>query len=235
MTPEEAYDEALRRIREAENTRALELNLSAWSETAQEYSGLETLNRLPPELGRLTSLQTLNLFYCKQLSGDLSPLASLTSLQSLNLDGCMQLSGDLSPLAGLISLQSLDLSWCYGLSGDLSPMANLTSLQSLKLNYCRGVYRFGPLESLLPTLKNLSLLGCELDDLPKKSAANLMKTFWIKSARTYEDLKSGQRIDAEVKVLFLGNGGAGKTQLCRRLRDLPFDPNSWMASRNPCD
>jgi internalin A len=25
--------------------------------------------------------------------------------------------------------------------------------------------------------------------------------------------------------LFLGNGGAGKTQLFRRLRDLPFDPN----------
>jgi internalin A len=25
--------------------------------------------------------------------------------------------------------------------------------------------------------------------------------------------------------LFLGNGGVGKTQLCRRLRDLPFDPS----------
>ena len=36
---------------------------------------------------------------------------------------------------------------------------------------------------------------------------------------------SGKQIDAEIKVLFLGNGGAGKTQLCRRLRDLPFDPN----------
>jgi hypothetical protein len=41
----------------------------------------------------------------------------------------------------------------------------------------------------------------------------------------YEDLKSGQRIDAEVKVLFLGNGGVGKTQLRRRLRDLKFDPS----------
>jgi hypothetical protein len=50
MTPEEAYEEALRRIREAENTGALELDLS----------GL-VLDRLPPELKRLTSLQTLNL------------------------------------------------------------------------------------------------------------------------------------------------------------------------------
>jgi Ras of Complex, Roc, domain of DAPkinase len=39
----------------------------------------------------------------------------------------------------------------------------------------------------------------------------------------YEDLKPSRRIDAEVKVLFLGNGSVGKTQLCRRLRGEPFD------------
>ena len=82
MTPEEAYDEALRRIREAEKTGALELDLSGWNQTAREYSGLETLNRLPPELKRLTSLQSLNLAGCR-FSGDLSPLAGLTSLRSL--------------------------------------------------------------------------------------------------------------------------------------------------------
>jgi hypothetical protein len=44
MTPEEAeYEEALRRIREAEDTGALELDLS----------GLLSLNRLPRELERL--------------------------------------------------------------------------------------------------------------------------------------------------------------------------------------
>jgi hypothetical protein len=232
MTPEEAYDEALRRIREAENTRALELNLSAWSETAQEYSGLETLNRLPPELGRLTSLQTLNLFYCKQLSGDLSPLASLTSLQSLNLDGRMQLSGDLSPLAGLTSLQSLNLGSCR-FSGDLSPLANLTALQSLSLDWYRGVVWLSrrspvcPLESLLPTLKDSDYLAVSSWTFPLKSAASC-----IKSAHTTRTLRWA---NGSIKILFLGNGGAGKTQLCRRLRDLPFDPNSWMASRNPCD
>ena len=41
----------------------------------------------------------------------------------------------------------------------------------------------------------------------------------------YEDLKAGQWLDAEVKVLFLGNGGVGKTQLCRRLRGEAFDPS----------
>ncbi len=48
MIPEEAYEETPLRIREAEKTGAIELDLS----------GLE-LDRLPPELARLTSLQSL--------------------------------------------------------------------------------------------------------------------------------------------------------------------------------
>jgi hypothetical protein len=48
MTPEKAYEEALRRIREAEETGALELDLSRWQEG--EFTGFERLNRLPPEL-----------------------------------------------------------------------------------------------------------------------------------------------------------------------------------------
>ena len=79
-TPEEDYEEALRCIREAKETGALELDLS-----------LLALNRLPPELERLTSLQSLDLSWCGQLS-DISSLASLTSLQSLDLSGCRQLS-----------------------------------------------------------------------------------------------------------------------------------------------
>jgi hypothetical protein len=71
MTPEEeAYEEALCRIRETETAGALELDL-----------GRLALNRLPRELG-LPSLQSLNLTGCGQLSGGLSPLKGLTSLQS---------------------------------------------------------------------------------------------------------------------------------------------------------
>ena len=59
MTPEEeAYAEALRRIREAEDSGALELDLSGLKEGesgAQESTELETLNQLPPELAGLTS------------------------------------------------------------------------------------------------------------------------------------------------------------------------------------
>ena len=86
MTPEEDYQEALRRIHETEANKSLELNLS----------GLEFLTRFPPELDSLTSLRSLNLSKCRRLSGDLSPLAGLKSLQSLDFFGCSQLSGDLS-------------------------------------------------------------------------------------------------------------------------------------------
>jgi hypothetical protein len=68
----------------------------------------------------------------------------------------------LAPLASLTSLQSLITGHGQLLNGDLSPLAGLTSLQELNLSRCIGVRRFAPLESLLPTLKGLSLFGCRL-------------------------------------------------------------------------
>jgi Leucine-rich repeat (LRR) protein len=89
MTPEEeACEEALRRIREAEKIGALELDLSGLKQEesgAYEPTKLATLNRLPPELASLTSLQSLDLSGCYRLSGDLSPLVLFASLQSLDL------------------------------------------------------------------------------------------------------------------------------------------------------
>src|SRR5271166_5337399 len=84
MTREERdYQEALRRIKEAEKNKNVGLDLD----------GLY-LSSFPPELASLTSLQSLNLALCDQLSGDLSPLASLTSLQRLDLAGCGGLTGN---------------------------------------------------------------------------------------------------------------------------------------------
>jgi internalin A len=336
VTPKEkAYAaEARRRIQEAKETGALALDLSGFALTRlpPELISLTSLQRLDlfackqlsgdlSPLSRLTSLQTLNLSGCEQLSGDLSPLsrltslrsldlsrchklsgdlsplAHLTSLQSLNLSGCVQLSGDLAPLAHLTSLQTLDLASCFDLSGDLAPLAGLTSLQSLTLNacyqlsgdlaplasltslqslilhgctqfsdlaplasltslrslilsgctqfsdlaplasltslrslnlsWCVGIRRFSLLESLLPTLHELYLLNCKFEDLPSEICGNWNwnENVLNKVRAHYEDLKSGQQTDTALKVLFLGNGGVGKTQLCRRLRNLAFDPS----------
>jgi internalin A len=173
-------------------------------------------------LAKLTSLQTLNLSKCRHLDGDLVPVAKLVSLQSLNLSQFVQLS-DLSPLAGLVSLQTLDLSWCEQLS-DLIPLAGLVSLQTLNLAGCSALRQFDPIKELLPSLQALNLFGCMFDDLPSEVCGESdQENVLAKVNAHYEDLKTGRRRDAEVKVLFLGNGGTGKTQLCRRLRGEPFD------------
>jgi hypothetical protein len=103
MTPEEErdYQEALRRIKEAEKNKSVELDLG----------GLEYLNSFPPELASLTSLHSLDLSWCRQLSGDLSPLAELTSLQSLNLSKCIGIRR-FSPLESL--LPTLHALYLYG-------------------------------------------------------------------------------------------------------------------------
>jgi internalin A len=218
MTPEEEHDYqvALLRIKDAEYNKNAALDLG----------GLKSLTRFPPELASLTSLQWLDFYECEQLSGDLSPLAGLTSLQTLYLHGCEQLSGDLRPLASLTSLQELSLAWCSKLSGDLSPLATLTSLRALNLSCCPGFRRFAPLESLLSTLQQLYLIGFEWDDLPLEVCGDDWDENVLNKVRAhYADLRDRPRRDTAMKVFFLGNGGVGKTQLCRRLRNLEFDPS----------
>jgi len=185
-------------------------------------SGCAQLSDLTPLAG-LTSLQQLYLSECAQLS-DLTPLARLTALQQLVLSECAQLS-DLAPLARLTALQQLDLSECAQLS-DLAPLANLTSLQQLRLSRCRSTLRFAPLEILLSTLREIYLWDCQFDDLPVEICGDKEYQNVLTAVRAhYEDLRAGQEPDVEIKIFFLGNGGAGKSQLCRRLRGLSYDPS----------
>jgi internalin A len=171
----------------------------------------------------MSSLLTLSFRDCEQLS-ELNLPTGLSSLQTLDLTRCKLLSKLTLP-TGLSSLQTLDLSGCKQLS-ELSLPAKLSSLQELHLDGCLGLRRFGQLEFLLPTLKELRLFGCNPEDLPSEVYAVYQDENVVAKVRAhYDDLKPGKRIDAEVKVLFLGNGGVGKTQLCRRLRGLEYDPS----------
>jgi internalin A len=204
-------------------------------------SGSKQLTDLSPLAG-LTSLHTLNLSECEQLT-DLSPLAGLTSLQTIEiregqLSDLSPLAGltslqtieiqggplsDLSPLADLTSLQTLNLSLSGQLS-DLSPLATLTSLQTLDLSACTGVGKFAPLEELVSTLERIRLFDCRFGDLPIEICGQYQNVLGELRAH-FEDLQSGRFYDAELKFFILGNGGVGKTQLSRRLRDLHYDPN----------
>jgi Ras of Complex, Roc, domain of DAPkinase len=106
----------------------------------------------------------------------------------------------------------------------LGPLAGLKSLQILNLSGCEQLSEFAPLELLLPIFQRLYLFGCNLKDVPSEVCAESRHENVLAEVHAhYEDLKAGRRRDAEIKVLFLGNGGTGKTQLCRRLRGEPFD------------
>jgi hypothetical protein len=72
ITPEETSSEAVRRIQQAEKTKATRLDLSE----------LPFLTRVPPELERLGLLQGLNLSGCKRLR-ELTLTAGLVALRTL--------------------------------------------------------------------------------------------------------------------------------------------------------
>jgi internalin A len=151
-------------------------------------------------------------------------IAQETGAGTLDLSGCKQI-GDVSPLAALTSLQSLDLSGCEQI-GDVSPLAALTSLQSLNLSRCEGIRLFGPIEVLLSTLNEIRIFGCPFDDVPAELCGENEHQNVLSGLQAhYRDLRAGAVPNAEIKILVLGNGGAGKSQICRRLRGENYDPS----------
>ena len=75
MTPEEAHQEALRRIHQAVDAEIVALDLS----------GLEFVC-IPADIEILGDLHSLDISRCMQVS-DLQPLQALTSLHSLDIHG----------------------------------------------------------------------------------------------------------------------------------------------------
>ncbi len=225
-----SLEEAQRRIQHAKETGATELNVS-WCEDLVDLSPLSCLH----------TLQNLDLTGCRQLS-DLSPLAGLQTLQILDLSGCEQLSG-LSPLAGLHNLQDVSL-YRNLLLSDLSPLSGLQKLQSLDLIDCPQITDLSPLADL-QNLRRLSFMSnaVPLDSLlllcwprlevlyvqalqtaPKELGTNHPFENCLPRLQAWEtDLRAGEANNSELKVFVLGNGGAGKTQICRRLRGEAFD------------
>ncbi len=193
-------------------------------------------------LAGLQGVQILDLESCEDVT-DLFPLEGLHDLQSLELSHTGVT--DLSPLAGLQDLQSLNLV-DTGVT-DLAPLAGLQRLKRLNLRECTGVKELAPLAGLLG-LEDLDLYGCrpsvpasllrvlvdhpclaelkadEAVGVPREVLSHRFDDNCLPRLRTYlSELDLGAEAENEVKVILLGNGRVGKTQLCRRFRGQPFD------------
>jgi hypothetical protein len=177
-TPAEQFATAQRRIEEAREAGATELDLGDLSNLAglPDFGTFTTLQSLDvsgtqiSDLAPLTDLTALVILNLNRTQvSDLAVLADLTALETIHLDGTKVRNlgplislaalefldldrtrvSDLAPLAGLTALQTLYLSRTQ--VSDLAPLADLTALQSLNLSHTR-VRDFAPLAGMTEML-----------------------------------------------------------------------------------
>ncbi len=173
-------------------------------------------------LKNLTQLQSLNLSYNKISNADF--LANLTQLQSLVLRHNQISNTDF--LANLTQLQSLDLSSNQIRSTDFS--SNLPQIQSLDLRD-NQISNLEPLLHLIQKEIPVSLNEYAVDEINLYNNPLTHPPLEIVEQgneailRYFEDLNlQGSDQIYEAKLLLIGEGGAGKTSLCRKL----FDPRA---------
>ena len=142
------------------NGRVTRLNLST----------NQLIGTIPPELGNLANLQSLDL-WGNQLSGGIPPsLGSLANLQGLVL-GSNKLTGPIPlELGSLANLQSLDLSYNQ-LTGTIP--ASLAGLSNLRQLYLGDNQLTGPVPSWLGSLTHLEELSLSQNQLTGTVPASL--------------------------------------------------------------
>ena len=128
---------------------------------------------------------------------------------------------DLSPLAALDTLRSLDVGACTNL-GNWDPLRGHPRLEGL------SAFGSGPARLTIDWLESLPALSHLTVDQAAGIPPEVLSENWMSncldSFRAWRaDLDGGEERGQEVKVFVLGNGAAGKTQICRRLRGEDYD------------
>ncbi|MGB7087011.1 MAG: COR domain-containing protein [Phormidesmis sp.] len=205
------------------------------------------LSSLPPESGRLTSLRLLALRF-DQLSSLPAEIVQLTSLTSLDLSS-NQLSSLPAEIGQLKSLTSLNLSsnQLSSLPAEIGQLKSLTSLV-LTSNQLSSlppeIGQLTNLTSLFLSANQLSSLPPEIGQLKKLEKLDLRgnpipippeilepKEFWQDVGNVTEILDFYfQTLDPEeseplyeAKLLIIGEGGAGKTTLAKKIDNADYE------------
>ena len=173
-------------------------------------------------LSGLSSLQSLACSYTQVV--DLTPLSGLSSLQELDCSHTEII--DLTPLSGLSRLQGLDCSETRVV--DLTPLSGLSSLQSLDCSIL-DIQQAQPLRDLLSNNINLNLstYRMRVRGIPDEVfSTNFFENCADRVRAHFSDLGDDPQPLDTVKLIALGNGRIGKTQICNRLRSISFDTDA---------
>lgn len=195
-------------------------------------SGLRTLTELHfssstiSDLSPLSKLSSLTTLYCANTPvEDLAPLSALSALAELVLTGSPV--SDLAPLSALKALTKLD---CGGTK--ITKLDALSGLDNLIWLGCSdtvtGTWPRRLLE--LPHFGRLIAADARIDQIPSEELSQYYGDNCLPNIRAYfADLDAGAAPLERSKVIVLGNGQVGKTQLRRWLLNsdampLPYDP-----------
>ena len=202
----------------------------------QDCSNLTSL----PGLENLMQLNELNLQGCDYLTA-LPGLENLTQLNELNLQGCNRLTA-LPGLENLTWLTYLDLSCCIGFAKLPEGIRYLRSLRRLDLNDLN----LEELPDWLPEIAEKFTLGNNIDDGNEKAIVSLADTIvegvdmsifeqpYEMVVEWFEKRKAGRTQPLnEIKVVFLGDGEAGKSHTIARLMNDGGDPIGYVDVRTP--
>jgi small GTP-binding protein len=197
-------DKVLRVIEEAARNKQTKLELS-----------MNQLKTLPAEIGKLTNLTTLDLSYSelKRLPAEIGRLTNLTTLD-LSISELKRLPAEIGKLTNLTTLD-LSSNQLRSLPAEIGKLTNLTTLD-LSNNQLRSL----PAE--IVELKNLTTLV--LYENPLESPPPEIAERGIEAIRSYfKSLEVEKQALNEVKVLLVGDGGAGKTSLVKQVLGEEFD------------
>jgi len=175
-----------------------------------------------PHLAGLTHLTNLNLMSNEIGDAGAAHLAGLTLLTNLNLWGNNIGDAGAAHLAGLTLLTNLDL--MSNEIGDITPLAALDHLENIDLSHC-ALSNAHPTFWRKPSLREATLCNAKLGDVPAELLSqNYGDNCLYRLRRYFDAMERGAPVELrDVKVMILGNGQIGKTQLRRQLCGEDYD------------